>query len=601
MRFRDNLIIVSCLVLCVAMLTSAGLQLDYINASRKDMNLVINEPLENAPPSLAFASVAMGAFRGLVVDVLWMRADRLKDQGQFFDAKQLAEWITVLQPRFAAVWQFQAWNMAYNISVAIPASQPEQRWRWVKNGIELLRDQGIKMNPKNILLYRELAFIYQHKIGSVSDDVHKYYKLQLAESIAPLLSPPTYSEPLLGPEGNDYFDNLAQAPDSLRQITKDPNYAKFIDDLRKADNKFSDDDKFVGNYLSLRQNASRFEPEAAKVIDSFRGSKVLENFDYFARAYQLKNVWKLDPNTMREMNRSIGPTNFEDPNNRLPLDWRHPDTHALYWAIKGLKLGFKESFSIDEINTDRIVNHSLQNLYRKGKIFIYERTIEDKSQEPGAAKLTRKEIFLRPDLRMFDAYNKSALANIEKYRNIKKRGSFESLQTGHRNMLTNAVFSYYQAGHVKEAQKIFLQLRKLYPSERNAMPFTVFVKKRFQEELKGLQVSDALEMVQLLLRESYFRYALRDDEDSYNKEKLAQEIHDFYMTSNKEEYRIDLPDFKVMRYAAMVDFLNDAQYSPQLRKSLVDRIKIERPDLSEIFTEIEEKAIQNRNKQNNTE
>lgn len=129
----------------------------------------------------------MGAFRGLVVDILWMRADKLKDDGQFFDARQLAEWITKLQPRFAAVWEFQAWNMAYNISVAIPATQPEQRWRWVKNGYELLRDEGIPLNPKLIQLYRELSQIFQHKLGGVSDDAHEYYKLQFAEEIGPLL------------------------------------------------------------------------------------------------------------------------------------------------------------------------------------------------------------------------------------------------------------------------------------------------------------------------------------------------------------------------------------------------------------------------------
>ncbi len=139
------------------------------------------------PPSLAFATVAMGAFRGLVVDILWMRADKLKEEGQFFDARQLAEWITKLQPRFAAVWEFHAWNMAYNISVAIPATQPEQRWRWVKNGYELLRDEGIPLNPKSIQLYRELARIFQHKLGGVSDDCQEYYKLQFAEEIGPLL------------------------------------------------------------------------------------------------------------------------------------------------------------------------------------------------------------------------------------------------------------------------------------------------------------------------------------------------------------------------------------------------------------------------------
>jgi hypothetical protein len=149
MRLRDTIIWLVCSILAVSLLIIAGTQLDFINSQRQKMKLIINEPLENAPPSLAFATVAMGAFRGLVVDILWMRADKLKEQGQFFDAKQLAEWITTLQPRFATVWEFQAWNMAYNISVAIPDTQPQERWRWVKNGYELLRDPGIPLNPKS--------------------------------------------------------------------------------------------------------------------------------------------------------------------------------------------------------------------------------------------------------------------------------------------------------------------------------------------------------------------------------------------------------------------------------------------------------------------
>ncbi len=187
MRTRDYFIMFVGLAAAAGLLFAADVQLDHINAQREAMKIVINPALENAPPSLAFATAAMGAFRGLVVDILWMRADKLKDDGQFFDARQLAEWITKLQPRFAAVWEFQAWNMAYNISVAIPATQPEQRWRWVKNGYELLRDEGIPLNPKSIQLYRELSQIFQHKLGGVSDDAHEYYKLQFAEEIGPLL------------------------------------------------------------------------------------------------------------------------------------------------------------------------------------------------------------------------------------------------------------------------------------------------------------------------------------------------------------------------------------------------------------------------------
>ncbi|GAH62626.1 unnamed protein product, partial [marine sediment metagenome] len=262
----------------------------------------------------------------MVVDVLWIRADRLKEQGQFFDAKQLAEWITILQPRFASVWEFQAWNMAYNISVAIPATQPQERWRWVKNGYELLRDRGIPLNPKSILLYRELARIFQHKIGGVTDDAHKYYKLQLALAM----------EPLLGPANNQTFGALAEAPADWQKIIKDADVLPLITALKSADRTFEDDDKFVGNYLSLRQNPARFNAAAFNVIDDFRvtGAEALKKFDIFAKAYQLRKTWKLDPALMLQLNKLYGPVDGADPNKHLPLDWRHPDSHAIYWAVK---------------------------------------------------------------------------------------------------------------------------------------------------------------------------------------------------------------------------------------------------------------------------
>ncbi|NLH16476.1 MAG: hypothetical protein GX455_07855, partial [Phycisphaerae bacterium] len=149
MKWRDRLIVLASAILGCGLLGLAGTRLAPLTQSRQEMGLVATTPLENAPPSLAFATVAMGAFRGLVVDVLWMRADHLKEKGLFFDAKQLAEWITTLQPRFAAVWDFHAWNMAYNISVAVPNTQWEERWRWVRNGYELLRDKAIPLNPKS--------------------------------------------------------------------------------------------------------------------------------------------------------------------------------------------------------------------------------------------------------------------------------------------------------------------------------------------------------------------------------------------------------------------------------------------------------------------
>ncbi|HUW20548.1 MAG TPA: hypothetical protein VMW16_14725 [Sedimentisphaerales bacterium] len=582
MRLRDIIVLFVCGILAVALLGAAGTQLDYINSQRQELKLISNTPLENAPPSLAFATVAMGAFRGLVVDILWMRAETLKEEGQFFDAKQLADWITTLQPRFAAVWDFQSWNMAYNISVAIPATQPEERWRWVKNGYELLRDQGIALNPKSVLLYRQLAFMFQHKIGALSDDAHKYYKLQLAEAM----------EPLLGPADNRYFEALAKAPTEWRQIENDPNIRPLITALKAADKAFTDNDSFVANYLSLRQNPSRFSSAAFETIDSFRGTRALDQFDIFARAYQLRNTWKLDPVLMHELNKVYGPIDWSDPNKHLPLDWRHPDSHAIYWSVKGLQIATRQEsreVGMDETNTDRMVGHSLQNLFRYGKIFIYDIPPEPSGDSSSQTPQTpMKEVYLRPDLRMFEPYNKSMLATLEKYKAV-DRGVYESMQTGHRNMLRNAILSFYQSGHKIQAQKIYDQMRQLYPRAEVKVPLVVFVRNRFLEELKSLYITNANEIVQMLLRESYFLYAMRDDDEAYGRENLAKEIHDYYMSAWEEEHRIDLPEFPLLRYLALVDFLNDRQYAPGLRLALRNRIRIERPDLYAELTKQQDK------------
>ncbi len=73
--------------------------------------------LEGAPPVLQFTTVALGGFRGLIANALWLRMNQLQEDGKYFEMVQLADWITKLQPRFTSVWVFQAWNMAYNISV----------------------------------------------------------------------------------------------------------------------------------------------------------------------------------------------------------------------------------------------------------------------------------------------------------------------------------------------------------------------------------------------------------------------------------------------------------------------------------------------------
>jgi len=567
MRGKDYGIILISLVIAGGMFYLSAIQQDPIRQSREKMGLVMNTSLENAPPSLAFATVAMGAFRGLVVDILWMRADKLKQDGQFFDAKQLAEWITILQPRFATVWDFHSWNMAYNISVTIPNTQCQERWRWVRNGYELLRDKGIPLNPKSIILYRQLAWIFLHKIGDVSDDCHLYYKKELALSM----------RSLLGDNSNTEFDSLAEAPKTLKDALQDKETSQFVSSLQKADAEFIPPDKLAERYLALRQTPERFSKEAFAVVDQFRNTEGLKRFDYFSRAYQIRNVWKMDPVYMRKMNQMYGPVDLNDPNQRTPLNWEHPAVHAMYWGSLGLEIaGRPEQYRVDEKNTDRIIFHGLQLLYRTGKTTVY------------TTKDGQSSIFLRPDLRMFDSCDQIYKKVIAKYESLEK-GNPRALRGGHKNLLQNAVMSFYQAGHINHALRVYKELVTLYPTDESGfeykehkLPMVEFVKYRLKEEFSGLGIQDATEFIVMVLREGYFRYAVHDDDEAAGREKLAQDVYTMYQNENRSEsYRLGMPSFEMLRYMAFMDFLNDLEYPQELRMSLLGRIQVERPDLFE--------------------
>ncbi|HOC55905.1 MAG TPA: hypothetical protein PKI20_09815 [Verrucomicrobiota bacterium] len=219
------------LLLAAVLLVGAGFVQQSLNRDRDLLGLTRVQPLENAPPVLAFTTVALGGFRGLISNALWMRATDLQDQDKFFEMAQLADWITKLEPHFVHVWLVQAWNMAYNISVKFKENSPGQfpdRWRWVKAGIELLRDDGLRFNPNETLLYRELAWFFQHKLGHNLDDASAYYKQQWADEMAKVFAKKTPNlDELINPQTADEEARTRL----LRETYKmDPQFMKEVDE-----------------------------------------------------------------------------------------------------------------------------------------------------------------------------------------------------------------------------------------------------------------------------------------------------------------------------------------------------------------------------------
>jgi len=212
-------------LLAVALLAGLLPVQDSMNRDRDELGLTRVAPLENAPPMLAFTTVALGGFRGLISNALWIRASDLQDQDKFFEMMQLADWITKLEPHFAQVWANQAWNMGWNISVKFK-DYPD-RWRWVRAGIELLRDQGLKYNPNNLLLYHELAWFFQNKMGANTDDASLYYKQQWANDMAAVFGKkkPDLDE-LIHPQTQDQTNRAQLLQEKYKM---DPVFMKQVD------------------------------------------------------------------------------------------------------------------------------------------------------------------------------------------------------------------------------------------------------------------------------------------------------------------------------------------------------------------------------------
>ena len=117
---------------------------------------------------------ALGGLRSIAAEIIWCRADRLQREGQFVELAELANTLALMEPHTSEVWSYAAWNLAYNVSVMMPSY--EDRWRWMDEAIHLLRDRGLKLNPHSAELYRELAWLFELKMGTHIDPAAPLYR-----------------------------------------------------------------------------------------------------------------------------------------------------------------------------------------------------------------------------------------------------------------------------------------------------------------------------------------------------------------------------------------------------------------------------------------
>jgi hypothetical protein len=603
---------VAAVLAAAVLVAAAGRLLKPIDAQREAMGVSAIKDTSGMPADVALTSAALGGFRGLAVDYFWIRAEMLRQEGRLYEANQLAHWICKLQPRFVRVWSFQAWNLAWNISVLTQTFK--ERWNWVYNGIKLLRDEGIPYNPKAVSLYRELGWIFFFKMGDFMDDYHLGYKRQwawdmhrvlgepppdiqaegvesqllqiLAERPVEESGPPVRAQAASAEQAEkwsdrsvqrvtDWFGRIANAPATWERLVADPQMAALARRCEQAGIQLRTRGAggLIGSAVADEQVNTEFFDEYQTVLTpSYRQQfdvqvgKLVLTPDAKALADLLK-----DPDAKDQMDRllafmrryvlvnvyKLDPAWMLSLMKRFgPIDWRLPDAHGLYWSSYGVKqveeygvTNVEEFFGPNtSLNTDRMMMFAFQRLTWKGRLFF----------EPNVEQVEHSVLDLLPDLRFVNATHKAYVATAHKYDPSAGPIAGEDFRDGHQNYLRDAIRFFYLYGQPDIAEYYYKYLRMNYRlrdgriNEDYMMPLADFVKDpEFTDRLTDPRV--ATDAIISYLDQAMRLLVMGDRAKANGLMRYAKDdLYEYYRKSHEHapEERMKLPPFETI--------LNDA-------------------------------------------
>lgn len=121
--------------------------------------------MDPASESMRLATLGL---RGVAASILWQYAEHYKREQYWDRLSATLNQIAVLQPHFVKVWEFQAHNLSYNVSVEF--DDYRQRYEWVKRGMNYLV-KGSKYNKRRTEMPYELGWFFGNKLGVADEKV----------------------------------------------------------------------------------------------------------------------------------------------------------------------------------------------------------------------------------------------------------------------------------------------------------------------------------------------------------------------------------------------------------------------------------------------
>ncbi len=118
--------------------------------------------LGDVDPASSTMNLVLLGMRGLASSQLWQEAIEQQKRKEWAEMRATTNSIILLQPHYVKVWNFQGWNLAYNVSQEWDAVS--DRYYWVKEGIKFIK-KGRDRNQRHPELYWYLGHWTGHKIG----------------------------------------------------------------------------------------------------------------------------------------------------------------------------------------------------------------------------------------------------------------------------------------------------------------------------------------------------------------------------------------------------------------------------------------------------
>ncbi len=166
-------------------------------------------------PASSTLNLVLLGMRGIAANLLWMEADHLKETKNWSELEQRVNSIILLQPHFKQVWQYQSWNLAYNVSAE--CDRVQDRYYWVKRGIKFMME-GTERNRHVPELFHDTGFYLGNKIGT-SDEKLQFRRYFLDDPMDEIYQDGPDDE--INPEGIDNYLVARQWYEIANQLVED--------------------------------------------------------------------------------------------------------------------------------------------------------------------------------------------------------------------------------------------------------------------------------------------------------------------------------------------------------------------------------------------